>query len=116
MTVLDWPTRIFEFWSSTAQHGILVLRSNKGPLQSTRVEVIFRGVSGLFLASSLRNMSIEELVDEEAAQILAKLPPFARSGSRVYRIRADDFEGFVSAAHMQVVEDTREYFEPSSAS
>jgi hypothetical protein len=110
-----FPGRMFEFWSSNVSHGIVVLRSNRSPGFSTRIELVWKGVSALSVVSAMHDVELRVAAREEAAAIVSKLPQDASIGREVYWLAARQFSGYVVAAYLELVEDTFEYYEPSTS-
>jgi hypothetical protein len=115
MNSQSWPLRTFEVWSFTCSHGVLVLRSNKAVGVATRIEVVWRGVRHISLTSPLRHVVVRPALPEEIELVASRLPDSIADNEAVYVVEADGCTGYVVATHCAVYEDTREYFDPSSA-
>ncbi|GGP76241.1 hypothetical protein [Saccharothrix coeruleofusca] len=100
MPKIDFPLalpRRFEVWSYRAPHGVLVLRSDKGADAPTRVDVVFRAVSEVKLATVMTNLVVD------------------RAGG-AYTLASNEMpDAYVVAANALVFEDDLEGGQPSVA-
>lgn len=109
---MNWSDRRFQVWGYTVSHGQLLLRSNKDRHEATRVDLLFKNVTIMKLPSYFKGLTVSEstveaigLGDHQAEWTL---------NQKVYRLRAQGFEGYVVAGFMDVHEDDKEYYEPGA--
>lgn len=106
--------REFQVWKYTVSHGQLLLRSTKSPDCSTRIDVLFKGVSEFHLPASFVGLSITDASDSEV-RILCTLrkTPSLQKDVRVFKLQGKDFLGYVAALAVFCHEDEGEYYDPS---
>ncbi|HEY4114599.1 MAG TPA: hypothetical protein VGM17_11130 [Rhizomicrobium sp.] len=97
--VLYSSDREFQLWKYTVSHRQLLLRNVKSPAEPTRIDLLFKDVKGLNLATILHGIRIDLQGDS--------------SGKETYRIDSSNFSGFVLASAFAHLTDDREYNDPS---
>jgi hypothetical protein len=98
MPAIEFPLRLsrrFELRSYQVTHGVLLLRSNPRPDQPTRIDVQFRFVGEMKLASLMNDLVID------------------LAGDRYTLVAADYPDGYVVAENLQVAEDDLQEWQPS---
>jgi len=81
---------LFQWWSYTVSHGQLLLRCPPSPMRRMQVDVLFKNVSSVLLATTLENLEVGE-----GTGLVVKASVLG--GSKVFVVRANDFEGYVVA-------------------
>lgn len=109
MTDLSYE-RPFQIWSYVVSHRQLLLRSNKSPLQTSRVDVLFKNVKEVKLPTELDRLEIREATTDE----IARLGVDGESTARVFVVSGAEREGYVVAGAVAAVEDDKDYHEPSA--
>ncbi len=85
--------RKFAVWKDTVGHSMLLLRSVKSELASSRVDVLFVGVERMDIPSTMDGLRI--------------------AGEGTYELSGPTWRGSVTALNCAVREDAGEYFDPS---
>ena len=85
--------RKFAVWKYTVGHSMLLLRSVKSELASSRVDVLFVGVERIDIPSTMEGLRIV--------------------GDGTYELSGPAWRGSVTALNCAVREDSGEYFDPS---
>ena len=106
--ILSSP-RKFEVWRYTVTHGQLLLRSNKGRSEQTRIEVLFRDVAFMALGPLMHGLVISEIASTSTPPGLKDV----QSSRPWYCLRTEGWTGYVSAGSLTVAEDERGFEEPS---
>lgn len=102
--------REFRQWIYCVSHRTLLLRSVKSEAWSTRIDVVFNGVSELCAPTTLRGI---ELFEAPRAWLDAARPrPDRALGDRVFRLSSTS-EDFIVAATVAWHEDALGDFDPS---
>ena len=106
--------RKFQVWRYTVGHSQLLLRSTKSANCSTRIDVLFKGVSEFHLPASFVGLSITDASDSEVRILctLRKSPSFEKD-VKVFKLQGEDFLGYVAASAVFCHEDEGEYYDPS---
>lgn len=103
--------RLFEVWRYTVSHRQLLVRSNRGSLLETRLEVLFKDVAFMAILPVMKGMTITELdpaIDELPLSVMS-------IGIRRpwYRIESEGVVGYVAAGAILTNEDGLGYDGPS---
>jgi hypothetical protein len=87
----------------------------KGDLFADRVDILFKGVVAVKLASKLKNLSVREANSEESAEIAADcgVEVAGRQGLRVFLLEGGPAAAYVVALSMFVSRDQRHGRNPS---
>jgi hypothetical protein len=110
-TELFSSSRAFELWMYTVSHAQLLIRSNKGGTQTSRVELLFKDASLIHIGTVMRGISVEIVPLERFVTLdAAKHKIHDRN---IYQISSSDFTGYIVASAFVVHEDEREFNEPS---
>ncbi len=106
--------RQFDIWQYAISHRQLLLRSNPSDGHDSRIEILFKGVEWLQLPSTMYGLAI-------ATESIAKYFSFVccdRDASRdslvAYTLTSKEAKGVVIASAVFIVEEDREYWEPST--
>jgi hypothetical protein len=109
-TIVEVPGRV-QVWSYTVGHGQLLLRRPKSDHHPRRIDILFKAVSEVHLASSFDNLRVLEVsLDDIPARMTRD---GASSLRRAFKLVADNATGFVIAATVVHAEDDLEYHDPS---
>lgn len=108
-TQLDFE-RPFRIWSYIVSHNQLLLRSTKGTDAKTRIDVLFKNVSLINIASNLDGLVIEEAGPDE---IRLDCTDVHLKGRKVFRVTSRNCQGYVVAGAVVVHEDEGDYLDPS---
>ncbi len=111
-TVQSFPARRFQVWKYGVSHAQLLLRSTKEQGQRTRVDVAFKNVQALKLATSIENLVVRLASPEDAARIRAEAG-ILDADSNVFLLEGDGGIGWVIAGIAFGHEDEGDYSEPS---
>src|SRR4051794_16401895 len=99
-------------WRYTVSHMQLLLRSTKDDEHSSRVDILFKGVSHVGIPTTIDLQSVEEVPATEATGILIRQPA-AGNGDKVFALRSPHGTGYVVALAVFLAHDEGEYFETS---
>jgi hypothetical protein len=105
--------RKFQLWSYGVSHCLLLLRStrNMDDPDSTRLDVLFRGVREMKVPRSLHNLSIDLI--PKGDPILDKLGVEREPEFHVFSLTADDYRsGYVVAWSFSFAEDDLDFDYP----
>jgi hypothetical protein len=103
--------RRFQLWSYTVSHCLLLLRSNKNEDNTTRLDVLFRGVIEAKVPRNLTNLSIGLIPAGDP--LLRTLGVERKPERHVFSLTADDYEtGYVAAWSVAFAEDDLDYDDP----
>ena len=83
----------FQWWSYNVSHGQLLLRSTKSPKRDTQIDVLFKDVVLVHMATSIDDMEVLEAEEEDRPKGVELV-----AGRKVFVVRGKDFSGFVVAA------------------
>jgi hypothetical protein len=103
---------LFQAWSYSVGHGRLLFRRTKPEPGATQIDILFKDVSAMMLASRFENIEINELRAGDP-RLPAQLVAIGDADSKAYQIIGNNFEGFVIAAAVFIDESDREYWETS---
>ncbi len=98
---------VFQWWSYTASHGQLLLRSTKSADRLTQVDVLFKNVSAVNLRTVMQDLELVE-TDVDPENLARDEAP-----RRFFLIRNRDHEGFVVAGAVARDEGDHEHHEQS---
>jgi len=110
--LISFPRR-FQMWAYTVGHGELLLRSPKAPGLPTRIDVLFKNVSGIHLPTLSDGLQISEATEKEETKLRSQLSSSRLEGRKVFVVRVEGFMGYVIAGVVAWHEDKGEYYEPS---
>lgn len=105
--------RGFQVWRYLVSHRQLLLRSNKGEDNDTRVEVLFKNVTAINLPTHLDGLTIEEPSDGDEQRLAIDFHPVLEPGQRIYRVRGLTYNGHIIAGAVFTAEDTGDYQDSS---
>ena len=103
----------FAVWSYTVGHARLLLRRTKSRTMPTRLDVLFKNVSGVCLPMNMPDLLIEEASPDEAAQLLAGAGVVQTRDRKLFRISGSGWSGYIVAGVVVWNEDDGEYSDPS---
>lgn len=106
--------RPFVLFSYTASHGLLLLRSGKSSMHSTRIDVLFQDVVAMECRSSLNSLIVEEMGPEFLKDVRSRAADVMEPGHKVYSLSSGNWVGFIVGGIVSQHEDQREFFEASS--
>jgi hypothetical protein len=95
-------------------HGLLLLRSGKTAKHPTRVDVLFQDVRALEVPAWMDGLIIEETTPAYTENRPSKPNKFIETGIKVYKLRGEEWEGYVIAGIVKVQEDNGELMTPSA--
>lgn len=104
--------RTFQLWSYTVSHGQLLLRSTKGDMHSSRVDVLFKNVAAVCLPTTCHNLTVEEVGSQQVPPV--GLEPKLLKGRKFFKVSCVGFSGYVIAGLLAWHEDNGEYHDPSA--
>ena len=103
---------MFQLWQYTVGHGRLLYRRTKGTETETRIDILFKPVYGMQLATVLHDPVIYLTDPSELPADFLGLSP-APSDANTYFIQAQKFKGYIVASYAGWHEDAGEWDEPS---
>lgn len=103
----------FQWWLYTPSHGQFLLRRNKSPEYPTRVEVLFKNVAAVHLATVFDELNVTEAPADAVLNVREQLGALNLSERKIYLIRGVNCSGYVVAGSVTWNEDQGEYYEPS---
>ena len=98
---------IFQWWSYTASHGQLLLRSTKSAERPTQVDVLFKNVSAVNLRTVMQDLELVETDTDPENLVRAETPV------RFFVVRSRGHQGFIVAGAVVRDEGDHEYYEQS---
>jgi hypothetical protein len=102
--------RLFQIWTYVVSHSQLLLRSVKTQEAKSRIDILFKNVGLVCLASSLDTIAVEQVAPSVVG--LAGTEPFLK-GRTVFQVKSSNHNGYVIAGAVVCHEDQGEYHEPS---
>lgn len=99
--------RMFQWWSYTATHSQLLLRSARDAVHATQVDVLFKDVVAVQLSTLFTGLMVMES-DEDAASA-----PQALEGRSLFRVQAGTIAGYVIAGAVFTHEGPEHYYDDS---
>jgi len=106
--------RFFQLWSYSVSHSELLFRSTKSAGFSTRIDVLFKGVSALHLPETCDGLLVTEASEADIRKLctLRQSPSFGKD-VKVFTVQGAGFIGYIAALIALCHEDEGEYNEPS---
>ena len=101
--------RRFQWWSYTASHGQLLLRSPPAVVGQTQVDVLFKNVSSVSLPTTLDDLEV--VLAEGGAGVVPIIGPVG--GRKLFVVRANAVAGYVVAGAVFHVEGPGSHSDPS---
>jgi hypothetical protein len=115
MKTIFSSTRSFVVFSYAHSHGLLLLRSRKTPSIATRQDILFQDVRAVEVRARFDGITIEEADD---ASFLADRPSnpaaIVEPGVKLYRLKGNDWSGFVVGGIWATHEDAGEFLSRAS--
>jgi len=118
MTGFD-SERPFSIWSYTVSHRQLLLRSTRqdhalgAPDLDTQIDVLFKNVTALKLASRLTELKLREVRDEQASDLINDAAIPCEPRQHVISVRGGAVVGWVICGVVAVDEWAGDYSDPS---
>src|SRR2546430_568013 len=103
-------SRQFQWWAYTTSNSMLLLRSTKSDVISTRIDVLFAGVHFVQIPTRLNGLRIRQAVGDEIPSLAR---PFMMYDEKCFVIASADYVGLIVSRCAVWKEDVGEYFEPS---
>ena len=104
--------RSFVQWFFTKSHARLLLWSEKGNTEKTRIEVLFFDVAVVNLPIYMPGLNIRPVSAREAQLELKRIPK-QLTDQTLFRMSGSDWEGYVIASGLLVSEADRDFEAPS---
>lgn len=98
----------FQWWSFTASHGQLLLRSTKSSDRPTQIDILFKNVSAATLRTVIDDLEVVETDRNAKALVGGQVTP-----GKVFLVRGRGYEGSVIAGNVTRAEGDHEYYEQS---
>jgi len=108
-TVLEF-TGLFQVWFYTVSHGQLLLRSTKHKSRATQIDVLFKSVTVMQLASQYDDLRIAKVLPVR----LPEIADGAVMNHNYYRLTGKNGVGLVVAGTVISNELDREYYDPTT--
>jgi hypothetical protein len=105
--------RRFVIHSYSADHGLLLLRSDKTGARATRVDILFQDVRAIELRSWFEGITIEEAEVDYLKGFSSHPSEMMEVGNRVYAVRGSGWSGFIVAGIVNTSEDDGNRDSPS---
>jgi hypothetical protein len=106
-------SRSFVQWFFTKSHGRLLLWSEKGNTEKTRIEVLFSDVAVINIPIYMPGLKITPVKGAEAQAELARVPKQMTPDKVLFRMSGTDWDGYVIASLLTVAEGDRSFDAPS---
>jgi hypothetical protein len=106
-------SRFFVQWFYTKSHSRLLLWSEQGNTERTRIELLFLDVAVINIPVYMRGLKITPLKGREVQAELARVPVQQTRDKVLFRMSGTDWEGYVIAASLTVAEAERSFDAPS---
>ena len=103
----------FQWWQYTASHGQLLLRRNKSAEYPTRIDVLFKNVAIVQLATIFDDLEVTEAAVDAVPGVRGQLGALDLSERKVYLVHGVNCNGYIVAGSVAWNEDKAEYHEPS---
>ena len=104
----------FQWWLYTKSHGQLLLRRNKNAGHPTRVDVLFKNVAMVQLATVFDGLEVTEATVDAIPGLREQLGALDLFTERkVYLVHGVNSNGYIVAGSVTWNEDEGEYHEPS---
>jgi hypothetical protein len=100
-------------WRYNVSHGQLLLRSTKTPELPTRIDILFKGVAAVKLATGMSSLTVRSPTPAEAENIEAEFPRAMHKGDEIFVLSSKAGVGYVIAVAMHHTEDDGEYYDPN---
>ena len=100
-------------FSYSAGHGLLLLRSRKTNLYSTRIDVLVQDVRAMELCTWFEGLEIVEVGPEYLRKSRSNPIEMVEPGNRIYAMNGAEWHGFVVGGVISVHEDEDDYMAPS---
>jgi len=105
--------RSFVIFSYSASHGQLLLRSRKSNEYSTRVDILILDVRAIEMRCWFTGVKIEEIEQTYLAGRGSGPAEMIEPGNIVYKVKGENWEGFIVGGIAIIEEDDKEYGDPS---
>jgi hypothetical protein len=105
--------RTFHLWRAEVGHGQLLLRANKSPTETSRIDLLFKPVRALKLRSTLAGIEIRLADRAEMEATAADSGETLTNGLHAYIVESGSFRGYVVAMAFFAAEDEGDYGDPS---
>ena len=112
MTLLDFR-RPFQIWVYSVSHGQLLLRSNKSGIYETRIDVLFKNVSYMNIATNLDVLMIRQVEYHFIKEIGAPVDGDAVKNRNFYELRSNGNKGYIFSGSVNWHEDNGSHYEAS---
>ena len=106
-------SRSFVQWFFTKSHGRLLLWSEKGNTEKTRIEVLFSDVAVINIPIYMPDLKITPVKGKEAQAELTRVPKQMTPDKTLFRMSGSDWNGYVIAGLLTVAEADRDFDAPS---
>jgi len=83
----------FQWWSYNVSHGQLLLRSTKCPKRDTQIDVLFKDVLLVNMATSIDDIEVFEADEKDRPNDIQLV-----AGRKVFLVQGKNYSGFVVAA------------------
>lgn len=105
--------RSFSVFSYDIRHGLLLLRSGKTDVHSSRVDILFKDVVAMELRMLMNKILIKNEDPIFLDNVMSKSSAIIEPGHKVYSLNCDDWTGFVIGGVLNINEDDKSFFESS---
>jgi hypothetical protein len=105
--------RRFSIWFFTKSHGQLLLLSEKGNTEKTRIELLFSDVAVVNLPIYMRGLKVAIADEMTTKRELSRVPPQLGNAKKLFLMDGVDWSGHVVAASVWSAEADREFDAPS---
>jgi hypothetical protein len=106
-------SRSFVQWFFTKSHARLLLWSEKGNTEPTRIEVLFSDVAVVNIPIYMPGLKIVPVTGREAQPELRRIPKQLTSDMTLFRMSGTGWDGYVIASVLLVSEADRNFDAPS---
>lgn len=106
-------SRSFVQWFFTKSHARLLLWSEQGNTEKTRIELLFKDVAVVNIPIYMPGLTITPVKGMQARAELARVPRQMTPDTTLFRMSGTGWDGYVIAALLLVAEADRSFDAPS---
>lgn len=106
-------SRFFVQWFYTKSHGRLLLWSEQGNTERTRIELLFSDVAVINIPVYMPGLKITPIKEGQVQTELARVPLQLSRDKLLFRMSGTDWDGYLIAASLTVAEAERSFDAPS---
>jgi len=105
--------RRFRVWDYNVSHDQMLIRSPHGADDPMNLDIRFRGVEYVDLASTMEGISLEQPTDRDYEAVAERMGMSVQHPNKLFVLVTGGIRYYVVAAHMSVQENLLDYMESS---